>query len=118
MAKKLTIVEQYAAIVEVAKDVLTKEQVAFLESRAEMVASKNATRKPTKTQVENEALKEAILGWLKDTGGEHTIGEIMKAVPELADLTNQRVSALVRQLKEAEIVDRFEVKGRAYFKAK
>jgi DNA-binding transcriptional regulator GbsR (MarR family) len=39
----------------------------------------------------------------------------MKAVSELDGLTNQRVSALVRQLKEDGLVTREEIKRKAYF---
>jgi DNA-binding transcriptional regulator GbsR (MarR family) len=39
----------------------------------------------------------------------------MKEIPALADLTNQRVSALVRQLKDEGLVTREEVKRKAYF---
>jgi DNA-binding transcriptional regulator GbsR (MarR family) len=39
----------------------------------------------------------------------------MKCVPEIADLTNQRVSAMVRQLKDDGLVTREEIKRKAYF---
>ena len=42
----------------------------------------------------------------------------MKGVVELADLSNQRVSALVRQLKEDGLVLREEEKRKAYFSKK
>ena len=45
----------------------------------------------------------------------YTITEIIKTVPECADLTNQRVSALMRQLIEAKLVVRVEDKRKAYF---
>ena len=45
----------------------------------------------------------------------YTITDIIKSVPECADLTNQRVSALVRQLKDEGKVVRTEDKRKAYF---
>lgn len=39
MAKKMTIVEQYGAIVAKCKDILTADEIAFLEGRAELVAA-------------------------------------------------------------------------------
>lgn len=42
----------------------------------------------------------------------------MKEVVELADLSNQRVSALVRQLKDSGLVERTEEKRKAYFSKK
>jgi hypothetical protein len=111
MAKKMTIVEMYGAIMEKAQGVLSKEEIDFLQSRADLVAKKNATRKPTKAQTENEGLKEKILEFMEiDTP--YTISEIQKGV---GIETNQKTSALVRQLKDNDLVVRTEVKGKAYF---
>ena len=65
-------------------------------------------------QVANEGLKTAILEFMV-VGERYTITDLMKSVPELADLSNQRVSALVRQLKDAGEVTRVEEKRKAYF---
>ncbi len=111
MAKKLTIVEQYNAIIEKAKGILSADEVAFLEGRCELVAKKNATRKPTKAQEENEVLKEQILEFMGD-GVSRTVTDIMKGV---GLESNQKTSALVRQLKDVGLVVRSEIKGKAYF---
>ena len=66
-----------------------------------------ADRKPTPTQVENQGHKAAILAVLAD---------LMKEVPVLADLSNQRVSAIVRQLTLTGEVVRIEDKRKAFFK--
>ena len=50
-----------------------------------------------------------------EVGKAYTISELMKSIPALADLTNQRVSALVRQLKDEGKVTREEIKRKAYF---
>ena len=75
----------------------------------------SAERKPTPTQVENANHKASILAVLAD-GNQYTISDLMKAVPELADLSNQRVSAIVRQLTLTGEVQRIEDKRKAYFK--
>lgn len=111
MAKKMTIVEQYGAIVAKCKDILTADEIAFLEGRAELVAKKNATRKPTKAQAENEDIKAKILE-VMESGVSYTVTDIMKMV---GLESNQKTSALVRQLKEADLVVRTESKGKAYF---
>lgn len=111
MAKKMTIVEQYGAIVAKCKDILTADEIAFLEGRAELVAKKNATRKPTKAQAENEDIKAKILE-VMESGVSYTVTDIMKMV---GLESNQKTSALVRQLKEADLVVRTEAKGKAYF---
>lgn len=111
MAKKLTIVEMYGAIMEKAQGVLSKEEIEFLQSRADLVAKKNATRKPTKAQAENEEIKDKILEFMSDKVS-RTVTDIMKGV---GLESNQKTSALVRQLKESGLVVRTESKGKAYF---
>ena len=44
-----------------------------------------------------------------------TITEMQKNIPELAELSNQRISALVRQMVAAGIIIRTEDKRKAYF---
>lgn len=113
MAKKLTKTEMFAQI----KAKLTDaDEIAFIDHEIELVAKKNANKssKPTKKQEANADLKQVILNAMED-GKPYTIGDLLKTVPELADLSNQKVSALVRQMKEANLVERSEVKRVAYF---
>ena len=111
MSKKMTIAEMYATIIEKAEGILSESEIEFLRERAEMVAKKNANRKQTKAQAENEEIKSNILETM-ESGVSYTVTEIMKMV---GIESNQKASALVRQLKEAELVTRSEVKGKAYF---
>ena len=56
-------------------------------------------RKPTATQVANESLKVAILSYMAEQPNRlFTISELIKEVPELEGLSNQKVSALVTQM--------------------
>ena len=82
--------------------------------KASIDKKNSAERKPTATQTENVGLKVAILEGM-ESGKAYTIGDLMKEIPALADLTNQRVSALVRQLKDEGLVTREEIKRKAYF---
>ena len=86
-----------------------------LEALKASIAKKNsAERKPTATQTANEGYKEAILNAL-EVGKGYTITDLIKGVPALSDLTNQRVSAIVRQMVEAGTLKREEIKRKAYF---
>ena len=86
-----------------------------LEKMREQFVKKNsAERKPTANQVENQGYKADILAYL-GTVENATITDLMKAVPTLAELSNQRVSAIVRQLKDSGEVVREEIKRKAYF---
>ena len=88
----------------------------FIDHELELLAKKNASeKKPTAQQVANEGLKDVILEVLKSNGGLMTITDIQKSAEELADLSNQRISALVRQMVDAGEVIRTEDKRKAYF---
>ena len=89
--------------------------VEFINHEIELLEKKNSSeKKPTAQQTANDAIKVAILDNMVE-GKMYTITEIIKAVPECADLTNQRVSALVRQLKDEGQLVRIEDKRKAYF---
>ena len=77
--------------------------------------SSSSSGKPTKTQIENEGYKEVILEALATADKPMTISEIMEYADGLAGLKNQRVSALMTQLKNAGKVIRTEEKKKAYF---
>lgn len=90
-----------------------KAKVEAMKASFEKKAS--ADRKPTPTQTENVGFKAEILAVLAD-GEQRTITDLMKAVPSLSDLSNQRVSAIVRQMTLSGEVVRIEDKRKAYFK--
>ena len=86
-----------------------------LEKMREQFVKKNsAERKPTANQTENVGFKADILAYLA-TVDKATITDLMKNVASLTDLSNQRVSAIVRQLKDSGEVVREEIKRKAYF---
>ena len=97
---------------------LTDAEVAFIDHELELLAKKNASeKKPTAQQVANEGLKSVILNVLTENGNLMTITDIQKSSAELAELSNQRISALVRQMVADGKVERVEDKRKAYFKA-
>lgn len=113
MMNKMTYVKALEIAMKSVED--NKEVYEKLEALKESISKKNsAERKPTATQKANEGYKEAILSFM-EVGKKYTISELMKSVVEIADLSNQRVSALVRQLKESGFVERTEEKRKAYF---
>ena len=88
----------------------------FIAHEMELLTKKNsAEKKPTAQQVANVGIQTAILNGM-EVGKAYTITDIIKSVPECADLTNQRVSALVRQMVDGGSVERFEEKRKAYFR--
>ena len=73
--------------------------VAYLENELALIEEKAANKKSTKTQEENKGIKSVILNTLASIGS-GTITDIQNANSDLAKLSNQKVSALVRQLVE------------------
>ena len=94
---------------------LPKEYAEKIEKMKAQFEKKNsAEKKPTATQVANEGIKSVIL----ETLGEKsmTITEMQKANSELAELSNQKISALIKQMTDNGSVVREEIKRKAYFK--
>ncbi len=83
---------------------------AYLENELALVIKKNTYKssKPTKTQVENENLKDRIL---------EVLTEPMTAtqISEKVGISVNKASALLTQLKEDNSVVREVVKRKAYF---
>ena len=120
--KKMTNAMALETAIEVLKeDNQYDEVVEKLQKMLVQVNKKSSlNRKPTVTQVENENLKGAIVEYLDKTGKRLTVSEMMKEIPELANLSNQRVTSLVTALysknnPENRVIDRVMDKRRAVF---
>lgn len=93
---------------------LTDAEKAFIDKELELLAKKNsAEKKPTKVQEENKGIKEIILDNLTEEG--ITITDLQKKVDELGELSNQKISALMRQLVNDKLVVKTEDKRKSYF---
>ena len=103
------------SIVENSGHAQSAELVAKIDNELALLAKKNsAEKKPTAQQTANEMVKTAILNGM-ERNRVYTVTEVIKEIPECAELTNQRVSALLRQLKDEGKVIRTEDKRKAYF---
>ena len=106
--------EEMKAIFEAQGDSVHAE---FCQHEIELLEKKNSKKSTSmsKTRKENEGIKAEILEGLE---GEMTITEMIKNIPALEGMTNQKVSSLVRQMVAplGDQIIRTEKKGRAYFK--
>ena len=94
---------------------LPTEIHAKLEKMKVQFEKKNsAEKKPTATQIANEGIKILILEVIGNSS--LTITEMQKINGELAELSNQKISALLKQMVENGSVVREEIKRKAYFK--
>lgn len=113
--KKLTKKDKFNALLSLAEVKSNADLVEFINHEIELLDKKNSSeKKPTAQQTANDSIKAAILANMAE-GKKYTITDLIKSVPECADLTNQRVSALIRQLVDKGEVVRTEDKRKAYF---
>ena len=95
--------------------------VKYCENEIALLDKKNGTaKKPTEKQTQNEAFKVDIVSYLSSVAPAHkAISEIWTGTPSLAEnaeMTGQRISALLTQLIKSGSVVRVEEKRKAYFK--
>ena len=92
--------------------------VAYLENELALLDKKAQNKKATKTQEQNVGIKATILEVLA-TIGSGTATDIQNGNEELSALSNQKVSALVRQLVESgEVVKTIDKKKSIFSLAK
>lgn len=72
--------------------------VSYLTNELALLDKKASSKKATKTQEANVGIKATILEVLGSATSPMTVTEMMNANSELKALSNQKVSALVRQL--------------------
>lgn len=90
--------------------------VDFLVHERELLEKKSSNSGQTKTQKENELVKEKIVNALGVIGKFVTITELQEQNEEMANYSNQKLSALLKQLVDSNVVARQVDKKKAYFK--
>lgn len=88
-----------------------REKLADMLSALE---NRKAAAKPTKNQQENETFKSEISNLLSD-GKARTVSEIIQEIFPDKELSNQRVSAILRLMIIANQVKKEYAKGKAMF---
>ena len=113
MNNKMTQKDYFKEIIALAEANDRSDIKEFAEGRIAVLDKKASAKKPTKTQEENEVLKGVILDTLTNEGV--TVTDLQSKSDELSALSNQRVSALLRQMiadgKVVKVVD----KKKSYF---
>lgn len=124
-ARRITKKDYYAAIIKgiedgsitltnIDPDITDEMFTTFAANELDLLSKKtSADRKPTKAQQENEGIKAKILAVMDTTPA--TVSEIMKRDEVLAALSNQKVSALMTQLVNDNMVVKTEEKRKSYF---
>lgn len=110
--------EMFVAIANVAEVAANEEMMTFINHEIDLLdARKNSKSKGmTKTQKENEGVKAVIAEVLTESGEKMTVTEML-ADERLGGYTNQKISALLRQMVEAKVVTKTIEGKKAYFAA-
>ena len=116
MAEKKLIKKDYFYMLrEIVVSMEREDLIKFIDNEIELLNKKSSRTTLTKTQLENETLKEKVVSTLVELGKYATITEIQQANSELADLSNQKMSALLKQFVDTNIVDKAIEQKNAYF---
>ena len=118
MANKITKRDSFISIIEVLKGAERTDLVEVMEHEIELLDKKKASGKMTKTQVANEDIKALIVEELARLAKPVSITELISESAEVAQKcgnSNQKVSALMTQLKNAGAVVRTTEGKKALF---
>ena len=115
--KKITKREYYELIKSKLAD--NADIVAFCDHEIELLDNRKKTtdgeKKLTPKQKENLALVATILDNMEvDTI--YSISDMQRKIEVCKELTNQKISSLIRQAMSDGTIERVEVKGKAFFK--
>jgi len=114
----MTKLEMFKKVYDVAyvADFLEKEEVLQkLEHEIELLENKSKNKKQTEKQRENEEFKKLIFEVVMSGEEPMTISDMQSVNDVLAQLKNQKISALIKQLREEGKVKRIFKKKVAYF---
>lgn len=107
--KKMTKKQYFGVLLEIVKG--NEDLENFINHEIELLDKKTSSGTKTKNQVENENIKVEILNALAEFGKGVTVTELMTKVA----YSNQKLSALLKQLVEENKVERTEDKRKVYF---
>lgn len=90
------------------------ELVAFVDHELELL-DKKASTKSTKVNDEQVSLMEKIVNALNEIGRSVTISELQKENTEMAEYSNQKLSAMLKKLVDNKQVTKIVDKKKSYF---
>lgn len=91
-----------------------EELVAFVDHELELL-DKKASTKSTKVNDEQVSLMEKIVNVLNEIGRSVTISELQKENAEMAEYSNQKLSAMLKKLVDNKQVTKMVDKKKSYF---
>ena len=112
MANKKTKREFFGEIREIVKE--NTELVGFIDHELELL-DKKTSAKSTKVNTEQVELMDKIVNALNEIGRSVTISELQKENAEMAEYSNQKLSAMLKKLVDNKQVTKMIDKKKSYF---
>ena len=112
MANKKTKREFFGEIREIVKE--NTELVEFIDHELELL-NKKTSAKSTKVNTEQVELMKKIVDALNEIGRSVTISELQKENAEMAEYSNQKLSAMLKKLVDNKQVTKMIDKKKSYF---
>lgn len=100
---------------ELQNDITSQDIINFVNHEIELLDRKHSKTSQTKTQKENELIKEGIVKVLTKIDRPVTITELQNESAEMEVYSNQKLSALLKQLVQSGIVTKTIDKKKSYF---
>lgn len=100
---------------ELQDDITSQDVINFVNHEIELLDRKHSKTSQTKTQKENELIKESIVKALTEIDRPVTITELQNKSAEMEVYSNQKLSALLKQLVQSGIVTKTIDKKKSYF---
>lgn len=100
---------------ELQDDITSQDVINFVNHEIELLDRKHSKTSQTKTQKENELIKESIVKALTEIDRPATITELQNESAEMEVYSNQKLSALLKQLVQSGIVTKTIDKKKSYF---
>lgn len=114
--KRMTKKEYFAQLMEVVVNAGVDNEVElinFITHEVELLSKKSNVK--TKAQKENEALVEVVYQALVEVARPVTVTELQGVNAEVGEMSNQKVSALLKKLVDAQRVNKVIDKKKSYF---
>ena len=116
--KKMTKKDYFNELLKIGAVASNESLVDFINHELELLDRKSSKSTLSKTQVENNSIKDIIVNVLQENAKPMTITEIQTVNEDLKELSNQKISALLKQLVDNDVVERLVDKKKTYFQIK
>ena len=113
--KKVTKKEMFGRLIELAQENERTDLIEFCEREIDLLNKKASASGQSKTQAENEKIKVVIAEELTRIARAVTISELIKESEILGQYSNQKLSAILKQMVESGTVTKIVDKKKSLF---